>query len=87
MEPIKLFGNITSQPKSKTFFDEIKEMNAEKLAEFLTNITCYKESVDDTEPYKSFYSETLNVDIAVHDSYGDILEWLKKPIIPNNNIT
>lgn len=64
----------------KTFFDEIKAMNDEEMAEFLTNITDYVETKDDTEFYKSFHSKILSLDISVRDSYGDILTWLRTPI-------
>lgn len=56
--------------------DRIRNMTDEELAEWLTNI-CKFESVVDEEPYVSFYNLDTTYEEEVHDSYGDLLEWLQ----------
>lgn len=56
-----------------TNFEKIKSMSIEKMAEFLCNINT------DMEYGELIFSCCLgrNNDIEIHDSYGDIKEWLE----------
>ena len=54
--------------------DRIRNMSDEELAEWLTNM-CDIEK--DEEPYKSIYNSDTRQEEEIHDSYGDLLKWLK----------
>lgn len=58
----------------ETNADRIRNMSDEELAEWLTNmcdIERHKES------YKSIYNLDTEQEEEIHDSYGDLLEWLQ----------
>lgn len=54
--------------------DRIRNMTDEELAEWLTNM-CNIERHD--EPFKSIYNLDTKQEEEIHDSYGDLLEWLQ----------
>lgn len=54
--------------------DRARNMSDEELAEWLTNM-CDIERYE--EPYKSIYSLDTGQEEEIHDSYGDLLNWLQ----------
>lgn len=60
--------------KIPTNADRIRNMSDEELAEWLTNIC---EIERHGEPYKSIYNLNTDIEEEIHDSYGDLLKWLK----------
>lgn len=54
--------------------DRVRNMSDEELAEWLTNM-CDIERYE--EPYKSIYNLDTGQEEEVHDSYGDLLNWLQ----------
>ena len=59
--------------------ERIRIMTDEELAEWLTNI-CKYENKEDEEPYGSIYNLDSEKEEDIHDSYGDLLIWLKSTI-------
>ena len=67
----------------KTNAERIRSMTDEELATWIHNITTY---LDDDEPMVSIYNLDSGKDEELHDSYGDIIEWLRKEAdIPESN--
>ncbi len=62
--------------KIKTNADRIREMTDEELAEWLLNMCDF--NGEDEEPYKSVYNLDTGNNEEIHDSYGDLLEWLMR---------
>lgn len=60
--------------KRQTNADRIRNMSDEELAELLTNMCDFEK---DEEPYKSIYNLDTEQEEEVHDSYGDLLKWLR----------
>ena len=60
--------------KRQTNADRIKNMSDEELAEWLTNMCDFKK---DEEPYKSIYNLDTEQEEEIHDSYGNLLKWLR----------
>lgn len=58
----------------QTNADRIRNMSDEELAEWLTNMCNFKK---DEEPYKSIYNLETEKEEEIHDSYGDLLNWLQ----------
>ena len=58
----------------ETNADRIRNMTDEELAEWLTNMCDIKRN---EEPYKSIYNSDTRQEEEIHDSYGDLLKWLK----------
>ena len=58
----------------QTNADRIRSMTDEELAEWITNM-CDLERHG--EPYKSIYNLDTDNEEEIHDSYGDLLSWLK----------
>lgn len=58
----------------QTNADRIRNMSDEELAEWLTNMCDFEKS---EEPYKSIYNLDTEKEEEIHDSYGDLLEWLQ----------
>ena len=54
--------------------DRIRNMSDEELAEWLTNM-CDIERHE--EPFKSIYNLDTEQEEEIHDSYGDLLNWLQ----------
>ena len=54
--------------------DRIRNMSDEELAEWLTNMCDFEK---DEEPYKSIYNLDTEQEEEIHDSYGDLLKWLR----------
>ena len=54
--------------------DRIRNMSDEELAEWITNM-CDIERHE--EPYKSIYNLDAEREEEIHDSYGDLLDWLQ----------
>ena len=54
--------------------DEIRSMTDEELAEWITNMCEFERH---GEPYKSIYNLDTYNEEEIHDSYGDLLIWLK----------
>ena len=63
-----------SARKPQTNADRIRNMLDEALAEWLTNM-CDIERHE--EPYKSIYNLDTEQEEEIHDSYGDLLNWLQ----------
>ena len=59
---------------TKTNAERIRNMTDDELAEWLTNMCDIKRN---EEPYKSIYNLDTEKEEEVHDSYGDLLKWLK----------
>lgn len=66
--------NDLFEPKKQTNADRIRNMSDEELAEWLTNM-CDIERHE--EPFKSIYNLNTEQEEEIHDSYGDLLEWLQ----------
>lgn len=66
---------ITSSKFTTTNADRIRNMSDEELAEWLTNMT--DDFGEDEELYKTIYNLDTEQVEEIHDSYGDLLEWLK----------
>lgn len=60
--------------KRQTNADRIRNMSDEELAEWLTNMCDFEK---DEEPYKSIYNLDTEQEEEIHDSYGDLLKWLR----------
>lgn len=60
--------------------ERIRNMTDEELAEWITNI-CKYESIVEEEPFVSIYNLDSEMEEDIHDSYGDLLIWLKSKII------
>ncbi len=60
--------------KPQTNADRIRSMTDEELAEWLTNMCEFEEN---GEPYKSIYNLDAEKEEEIHDSYGNLLKWLK----------
>ena len=54
--------------------ERIRNMTDEELAEWLTNMCDFEKN---EEPYKSIYNLNTRKEEEIHDSYGDLLKWLK----------
>ena len=54
--------------------ERIRNMTDEELAEWLTNMCDFEKN---GEPYKSIYNSDTMQEEEIHDSYGDLLKWLK----------
>lgn len=76
---VKWYGECFELVNVKmTNADRIRSMSDEELAEWLTNMT--DDFGEDEELYKSIYNlDTKKVE-DIHDSYGDLLEWLQSPV-------
>lgn len=61
--------------KPQTNADRIRSMTDEELAEWLTNMT--DDFGEDEELYKSIYNLDTEKVEEIHDSYGDLLKWLR----------
>lgn len=58
----------------KTNADRIRNMSDEELADWLHNMCDFEK---DEEPYKSIYNLDTEKEEEIHDSYGDLLNWLQ----------
>lgn len=58
----------------QTNADRIRNMSDEELAEWLTNMCDIERN---EEPFKSIYNLNTEQEEEIHDSYGDLLEWLQ----------
>lgn len=58
----------------KTNADRIRNMSDEELAEWLTNMCDIERH---GEPFKSIYNLGTEQEEEIHDSYGDLLNWLQ----------
>ena len=68
----------------KTNAERIRSMSDEELATWIHNITTYLDG--DDEPIVSIYNLDSGKDEELYDSYGDIIEWLRKEAdIPESN--
>ena len=59
---------------TKTNAERIRNMTDDELAEWLTNMCDIEKN---EEPYKSIYNSNTRQEEEIHDSYGDLLKWLK----------
>lgn len=57
----------------QTNADRIRNMSDEELADWLHNMCDFEK---DEEPYKSIYNLDAEKE-EIHDSYGDLLNWLR----------
>ena len=60
--------------KPQTNADRIRSMTDKELAEWITNMCEFERH---GEPYKSIYNLDTDNEEEIHDSYGDLLSWLK----------
>lgn len=58
----------------QTNADRIRNMSDEELAEWLTNMCDIERH---GEPFKSIYNLGTEQEEEIHDSYGDLLNWLQ----------
>lgn len=58
----------------QTDADRIRNMSDEELAEWLTNMCDIERH---GEPFKSIYNLGTEQEEEIHDSYGDLLNWLQ----------
>lgn len=58
----------------QTNADRIRNMSDEELADWLNNMCNFEK---DEEPYKSIYNLETEKEEEIHDSYGDLLIWLR----------
>lgn len=65
---------LRDQKKPQTNADRIRSMTDEELAEWITNMCDFERH---GEPYKSIYNLDTDNEEEIHDSYGDLLIWLK----------
>lgn len=54
--------------------DRIRSMTDEEMAEWITNMCEFERH---GEPYKSIYNLDTDNEEEIHDSYGDLLSWLR----------
>ena len=59
---------------TETNADRIRNMSDDELVEWLTNMCDIEKN---EEPYKSIYNSDTRQEEEIHDSYGDLLKWLK----------
>ena len=64
----------SSVKKRHTNADRIRNMSDEELAEWVTNMCQFEK---DEEPYRSIYNLDTEKEEEIHDSYGDLLNWLQ----------
>ena len=65
---------LRAKKKPQTNADRIRSMTDEELAEWITNMCEFERH---GEPYKSIYNLDTDNEEEIHDSYGDLLRWLK----------
>lgn len=65
---------LRDKKKPQTNADRIRSMTDDELAEWITNMC---EIERHGEPYKSIYNLDTDNEEEIHDSYGDLLSWLK----------
>ena len=58
----------------QTNADRIRNMSDEELAEWIHNMCEFEK---DEEPYRSIYNLDTEKEEEIHDSYGDLLNWLQ----------
>ena len=58
----------------QTNADRIRNMSDDELAEWLHNMCDFEK---DEESYKSIYNLDTEKEEEIHDSYGDLLNWLQ----------
>ena len=63
---------IMTSPQTNA--DRIRSMTDDELAEWITNMCEFERH---GEPYKSIYNLDTDNEEEIHDSYGDLLSWLK----------
>ena len=69
-----LIRKFIMESKPKTNAERIRNMTDDELAEWLTNMCDFEKN---EEPYKSIYNLNTRKEEEIHDSYGDLLKWLK----------
>lgn len=67
-------ASIQNYETNHTNADRIRNMSDEELAEWLTNMCDFEKN---EEPYKSIYNLETEKEEEIHDSYGDLLNWLQ----------
>lgn len=73
LEFIDEYFEIVESDK-QTNADRIRNMSDEELADWLHNMCDFEK---DEEPYKSIYNLDTEKGEEIHDSYGDLLNWLQ----------
>lgn len=58
--------------------DRIRSMSDEELAEWIHNIS--QDYDEEQEPTVSIYNLDTKKDMELHDSYGDLLNWLQSEV-------
>lgn len=74
---IKAFAAVASIQNynaHRTNANRIRNMSDEELADWLSNMCNFEK---DEEPYKSIYNLDTEKEEEIHDSYGDLLNWLQ----------
>jgi transcriptional regulator with XRE-family HTH domain len=64
----------SSVKKRQTNADRIRNMSDEELADWIQNMCEFEK---DEEPYRSIYNLDTEQEEEIHDSYGDLLNWLQ----------
>lgn len=59
---------------TQTNADRIRNMSDEELAEWIHNMCEFEK---DEEPYRSIYNLDTEKEEEIHESYGDLLNWLQ----------
>ena len=67
-------ATIQNYDSKQTNAERIRNMTDEELAEWITNMCEFERH---GEPYKSIYNLDTYNEEEIHDSYGDLLSWLK----------
>lgn len=65
---------LRDKKKPQTNADRIRSMTDDELAEWITNMCEFERH---GEPYKSIYNLDTDNEEEIHESYGDLLSWLK----------
>lgn len=72
-----LIHKFIMESKSKTNADRIRNMSDEELADWIHNMCEFEK---DEEPYRSIYNLDTEQEEEIHDSYGDLLKWLRSEV-------
>lgn len=67
-------ASIQNYETNHTHADRIRNMSDEELAEWIHNMCEFEK---DEEPYRSIYNLATEKEEEIHDSYGDLLNWLQ----------
>lgn len=69
---------VEESSQKQTNADRIRSMSDEELAEWIHNIS--QDYDEEQEPTVSIYNLDTKKDMELHDSYGDLLNWLQSEV-------